>query len=101
MNLDCTSSPIPRKPSALTFSIGMIVCVLAPVDQVMAESKAREQKGNNAEGLNLGDQDRDVKNALVNSNGATNKQIETPQAEQGSEDEETHGNGQETPQGTL
>ena len=42
------------------------VVFVAPVEQVMAESKAREQK-ENAEGVNLGDQDRDVKNAVENS----------------------------------
>jgi len=63
----------------------------------MAESKAREQKGN-ADEANLGDQDRDVKIAGVSSSGA-DKQVETPQAEQESEDEEVHGNDQETLQG--
>lgn len=71
-------------------------CAVAPVDQVMAESKAREQKGN-VDGVNLGDQDRDAKIAVVSLSGA-DKQVETPQ---GSEDGEIHGNGQETPQGML
>lgn len=60
----------------------------------MAESKAREQK-DNAEELNVGDLDRDVKNAVESSSGA-DKQVETPQADQqGSEDEEMHDADQE------
>lgn len=44
----------------------------------MAESKAREQK-ENAEGVNLGDQDRDVKNAVENS-GRLDEMPETSRA---------------------
>lgn len=65
----------------------------------MAESKAREQKGN-VDGVNIGDQDRDV-NFVGVSLGRADKQVETTQAEQGSEDEENLGNDQETLQGML
>lgn len=65
----------------------------------MAESKAREQKGN-VDGVNLGDQDRDVKSMGVSSSRAL-KQIETTQAEQGSEDEETDRNDHEAQQGKF
>ncbi|KAG0619321.1 hypothetical protein M758_4G131100 [Ceratodon purpureus] len=71
----------------------------APVDQVMAESKAREQK-DNAEEPNLGDLERDVKNAVESSSGA-DKQVETPQAEHESEDEEMHDDIQEPLQGPV
>lgn len=65
----------------------------------MAESKAREQKGN-VDGVNLGDQDRDVKSMGVSSSRAL-KLVETTQAEQGSEDEEAERNDHETQQGML
>lgn len=65
----------------------------------MAESKAREQKGN-VDGVNLGDQDRDVKSMGVSSSRAL-KQVETTEAEQGSEDEEVERNDHENQQGML
>lgn len=48
--------------------------VIAPVDQVMAESKAREQKVN-FEGVDFGVQDRDIENAVEHS-GMVDKPLE-------------------------
>lgn len=71
----------------------------APVDQVMAESKAREQK-NKVVGANLGDQDRDTMNAVENS-GGDDKQLGSLQAEQELDNDENNNVNRESLQGPV
>jgi hypothetical protein len=75
--------------------------VIAPVDQVMAESKAREQKVN-FEGVNLGDQDRDVENAVEHS-GIVDKPLEIlhNEHEHGQGNPESHNDDPANSQGML
>ncbi|XP_024373200.1 uncharacterized protein [Physcomitrium patens] len=84
---------------AAGFSFHAATATEAPVDQVMAESKAREQK-NKVVGANLGDQDRDTMNAVENS-GGDDKQLGSLQAEQELDNDENNNVNRESLQGPV
>uniref|UniRef100_A0A7I4DNG5 Bromo domain-containing protein n=1 Tax=Physcomitrium patens TaxID=3218 RepID=A0A7I4DNG5_PHYPA len=71
----------------------------ATATEVMAESKAREQK-NKVVGANLGDQDRDTMNAVENS-GGDDKQLGSLQAEQELDNDENNNVNRESLQGPV